>query len=70
MIAWYYATALAKQWDDTIKILEHKKLKPWIHNKTIQKALESYRVTAEHKFPLYYFFTKIFQPQIHTNSHK
>lgn len=49
MIAWYYATALAKQWDDTIKILEHKKIKPWIHNKTIQKALESYRVTADHK---------------------
>lgn len=49
MIAWYYATALAKQWDDTIKILEHKKLTPWTHNKTIQKALESYRVTADHK---------------------
>ena len=49
MIAWYYATALAKQWDDTIKILEQKKLKPWIHNKTIQKALESYLVTADHK---------------------
>ena len=49
MIAWYYATALAKQWDDTIKILEQKKLNPWTHNKTIQKARESFRITPEQK---------------------
>ncbi len=49
MIAWYYATALAKQYEDTIKLLETKKLSPWIHNKTIQKARESYRITKEQK---------------------
>ena len=49
MIAWYFATALAKQWDSTIKYIEEKKLSPWVHNKTIQKSLESYRVSDEHK---------------------
>ena len=49
MIAWYFATALAKQYDSTIKYIEEKKLSPWVHNKTIQKALESYRVSDEHK---------------------
>lgn len=49
MIAWYYATALAKQWDDTIKIIEAKTLSKWIQNKTIQKARESYRITSEQK---------------------
>jgi 3-methyladenine DNA glycosylase AlkD len=44
MIAWYFATALAKQYDLTIKIIEDKKLDKWIHNKTIQKAIESYRI--------------------------
>ncbi len=48
-IAWYYATALAKQYEPTIKIIENKLLSRWIHNKTIQKANESYRVTDEHK---------------------
>ncbi len=49
MIAWYYATALAKQWDDTIPYLEEKRLDLWVHNKTIQKACESYRITDEQK---------------------
>ena len=49
MVAWYFATALAKQYDSTIKYIENKKLDVWIHNKTIQKAIESYRVTDEHK---------------------
>lgn len=49
MIAWYFATALAKQYDAIIPILEHKSLDPWTHNKTIQKALESYRITDQQK---------------------
>ena len=49
MVAWYYATALAKQYNSTIKYLEDKKLSPWVHNKTIQKALESYRINDEQK---------------------
>lgn len=49
MIAWYFATALAKQYDATIKYIEKRKLDEWIHKKTIQKAVESFRVTDEHK---------------------
>ena len=49
MIAWYFATALAKQYDSTIKYIENKKLDKWVHNKTIQKAIESYRISQEHK---------------------
>lgn len=49
MLAWYFATALAKQYDAIIPILEHKSLDPWTHNKTIQKALESYRITDQQK---------------------
>lgn len=49
MIAWYFATALAKQWDETIIYLEKKHLPLWTHNKTIQKAIESYRIPAERK---------------------
>ncbi len=49
MIAWYFATALAKRWDYTIVYLQGKKLHPWVHNKTIQKAVESYRITPEQK---------------------
>ena len=49
MIAWYFATALAKQWESVISYLEERKLSPWVHRKTIQKAIESYRVTPEHK---------------------
>ena len=49
MVAWYFATALAKQYGATIKYLEEKKLSPWVQNKTIQKAKESYRITPEQK---------------------
>ena len=48
-IAWYMATALAKQWDVVIPYLEQNKMEPWVHNKTIQKARESYRITDEQK---------------------
>ncbi len=49
MIAWYFATALAKQYDAAIVFFEEKRLMSWTHNKAIQKAVESYRVTPEHK---------------------
>lgn len=49
MIAWYYATALVKQWESTIPYLEEKRLDLWVLNKTIQKACESYRITDEQK---------------------
>jgi len=49
MIAWYMATALAKQWEDTVPYIEEGKLSPWVHRKTIQKAVESYRITKEQK---------------------
>lgn len=49
MIAWYYATALAKQWDSAIPYIENNRLPIWTHNKTIQKAIESYRITPEQK---------------------
>ena len=49
MIAWFFATALAKQWDTVIPYIEENRLEPWVHNKTIQKARESYRITPEQK---------------------
>ena len=49
MIAWYFATALAKQWDSTICYIQKQKLDKWTHNKAIQKAIESYRITKEQK---------------------
>lgn len=49
MQAWYYATALAKQWDTTIPLLEQRRLEPWTHAKTIRKAIESYRISDEKK---------------------
>ena len=49
MIAWYFATALAKQYDATLPYISSYKLDKWTHNKTIQKAAESYRVSPEHK---------------------
>ena len=49
MIAWFYATALAKQYDSTITYIKENKLDIWIHNKTIQKAIESYRITPKQK---------------------
>ena len=47
MQAWYFATALAKQWDTTLAITPT--LPDWVRNKTIQKACESFRVTEQHK---------------------
>ncbi len=49
MIAWYFATALAIRWDDIIGFLENRRLPVWVHNKTIQKSVESYRITNEQK---------------------
>ena len=49
MIAWYFATALAKQYDATIPFFEKHVLDDWCHKKAIQKAVESFRVTDEHK---------------------
>ena len=49
MQAWYFATALAKQWDGTIATLEQRRLESWTHAKTIQKAIESYRISEEKK---------------------
>lgn len=49
MIAWYIATGLAKNYDDFIKVIENKIFDEFTHNKAIQKAVESYRVSDEHK---------------------
>ena len=49
MQAWFFATALAKRYDESVKYIEERKLDEWVHRKAIQKALESYRVTDEHK---------------------
>ena len=49
MAAWYFATALAKNWEQVLPFIEERRLDPWTHNKAIQKALESFRVTDEHK---------------------
>jgi p-aminobenzoyl-glutamate transporter AbgT len=49
MVAWYFATALAMQYDSALPYIEQKKLEPWTHNKAIQKACESFRVKDEHK---------------------
>ena len=49
MIAWYFATALAKQYDKTLPYIENQRLDKWTHNKAIQKAIESYRVPEDHK---------------------
>ena len=49
MIAWYFATALAKQFESALFFIEEKKLAPQTHNKAIQKSIESYRITAEQK---------------------
>jgi 3-methyladenine DNA glycosylase AlkD len=48
-IAWYFATALAKQYDLSVKYIEAERLDKWTHNKAIQKSVESFRVTDEHK---------------------
>ena len=49
MVAWYFATALAKQYDAVIPFIEERRLDKWTHNKAIQKAIESRRVSEEHK---------------------
>ena len=49
MIAWFFATALAKQYEAALPVLTEHRLSPWVHQKTIQKAVESYRLTAEQK---------------------
>ena len=49
MVAWYFATALAKQHDAALPWLEEHRLDPWIHNKTIQKAIESCRIPDARK---------------------
>lgn len=49
MIAWYFATALAKQYSAVLPYFQQPHLAPWTHNKAIQKAIESYRITGEQK---------------------
>ena len=49
MRAWYFATALAKQYYAVLPYLEQRRLDAWTHNKTIRKAVESFRITDEQK---------------------
>lgn len=49
MTAWYFATALAKQWDAAVPYIENRRMDRWTHNKAIQKSIESYRITDEQK---------------------
>lgn len=49
MLAWYFATALAKQYESTLPYIEGRVLPAWVHNRTIQKARESYRISDERK---------------------
>ncbi len=49
MIAWYFATALAKQYDSTLPYITEHRLSEWVHNKTVRKALESYRISEDKK---------------------
>ena len=49
MIAWYFATALAKQYAAALPYIENRRLAPWTHNKAIQKSLESFRISPERK---------------------
>lgn len=49
MTAWYFATALAKQYDQAVRVIESRRLEKQTHNKAIQKAVESFRVSDEHK---------------------
>ncbi len=52
MQAWYFATALAKQYDSVLPFIENRRLEKWTHNKAIQKATESYRITDAQKIYL------------------
>lgn len=49
MIAWYFATALAKRYESVLPFIENRRLEIWTHNKAIQKAVESYRISTERK---------------------
>ena len=49
MIAWYFATALAKQYESALPYITQNRLEKWTHNKTIQKAIESFRIGQEQK---------------------
>lgn len=49
MVSLYFATALAKQWDSILPFIENRVLDEWSHQKSIQKAVESYRITDEQK---------------------
>ena len=49
MIAWFFATALAKRYDETVPYIEQHRLDEWVHKKAIQKAIESFRVSDAHK---------------------
>ena len=49
MTAWYFATALAKQYDAALPYIENRRLDEWTHRKVIQKAIESYRIPDERK---------------------
>ncbi|MBQ8072230.1 MAG: DNA alkylation repair protein [Clostridia bacterium] len=49
MVAWYFAMALAKQYEESVIYIKDRRLDPWTHKKAIQKAIESFRVSDEHK---------------------
>ena len=49
MVAWFFATALAKRYDETLPYIEERRLDEWVHRMAVRKALESFRVTEEHK---------------------
>ena len=63
MIAWYFATALAKQYELVLPYLEDKRLDDWVHNKAIQKSIESHRITDEQK--AYLRTLKVRQSKLH-----
>ena len=60
MIAWYFATALAKQYEEVLPYIEKQMLDDWTHNKAIQKSLESYRITDDQKAYLKNLKVKVF----------
>lgn len=49
MTAWLFAEALSKQWNEAVRFIQEKKLDAWTHNKAIQKARESHKITDEKK---------------------
>ena len=67
MTAWLFAEALIKQWDTAITYLETRRLDPWTHNKTIQKACESYRIPDERKTYLRTLKIKAAKPSLSEN---